>query len=137
MDQQHREQCKYRQGAVQARLSQNMMCYVVVAPATGQAAAKPGLQALMDSCQARQPQLVEQMVSMMTELEHMSVLWTEQWHIALLELQVIVQPYDVASGKTLELYTPSIALSVSRIKYRHALLSGSDLSSMAPGVSRT
>ena len=25
---------------------------------------------------------------MMTELECMSVLWTEQWHVALLELQV-------------------------------------------------
>jgi len=52
-------------------------------------AAKPGLQALLDSCQARQPQLVEQMATMMTELEHMSVLWVEQWHIALLEMQVL------------------------------------------------
>jgi len=58
--------------------------------AAGQATAKPGLQALLDICQARQPQLVEQMAAMMTELEHMSVLWMEQWHIALLELQVLV-----------------------------------------------
>jgi len=57
--------------------------------AAGQATAKPGLQALLDSCQARQPQLVEQMATMMTELEHMSVLWVEQWHIALLEMQVL------------------------------------------------
>ncbi len=57
--------------------------------AAGQATAKPGLQALLDICQARQPQLVEQMAAMMTELEHMSVLWIEQWHIALLELQVL------------------------------------------------
>ena len=83
---------------------------------TGQAAAKPGLQALMDSCQARQPQLVKQMESMMAELEHMSVLWTEQWHIALLELQVIVQPYAVPSCVTPKLGSPSLALGVSRIK---------------------
>ncbi|KAL0019463.1 hypothetical protein WJX77_007420 [Trebouxia sp. C0004] len=56
----------------------------------GQAAAKPGLHALLDSCQTRQPQLVEQMATMMKELEHMSVLWIEQWHIALLELQAEV-----------------------------------------------
>ena len=49
----------------------------------------PGLQALVKSCRARQPELVQQVESMMTELEHMSVLWAEQWHIALLELQVI------------------------------------------------
>lgn len=49
----------------------------------------PGLQALVQSCRARQPELVQQVASMMTELEHMSVLWVEQWHIALLELQVL------------------------------------------------
>lgn len=49
----------------------------------------PGLQALVQSCRARQPEQVQQVESMMTELEHMSVLWAEQWHIALLELQVI------------------------------------------------
>ena len=47
-----------------------------------------GLQALVQSCRARQPELVQQVESMMTELEHMSVLWAEQWHLALLELQV-------------------------------------------------
>lgn len=76
------------------------------------------------------------MESMMAELEHMSVLWTEQWHIALLELQVTAQPYAVPIRKTPELDVPSIAPSVSRMKYRHALLSGSDSSPMAPGVSR-
>lgn len=49
----------------------------------------PGLQALVQSCHARQPELVQQVESMMTELEHMSVLWAEQWHLALLELQVL------------------------------------------------
>lgn len=48
----------------------------------------PGLQALVESFRARQPELVQQVESLMTELEYMSVLWTEQWHIALLELQV-------------------------------------------------
>lgn len=51
-----------------------------------------GLQALVQGCRARQPELVQQVESMMTELEHMSVLWAEQWHIALLELQVIPLP---------------------------------------------
>ena len=46
------------------------------------------LEGLLDTCRARQPQLVEQVGSMMAELEDMSVLWVEQWHIALLELQV-------------------------------------------------
>lgn len=69
------------------------MRYNALILAAGQATAKPGLQALLDSCQARQPQLVEQMATMMTELEHMSVLWIEQWHIALLELQVLFDPH--------------------------------------------
>lgn len=49
----------------------------------------PGLQALVQNCRARQPELVQQVESVMTELEHMSVLWAEQWHLALLELQVL------------------------------------------------
>ena len=52
----------------------------------------PGLQALVQSCRARQPEVVQQIESMMTELEYMSILWAEQWHIALLELQVIALP---------------------------------------------
>ena len=54
----------------------------------GQPSVKPGLQALVDTCRARQPELFEQVERMRTELEHMSILWAEQWHIALLELQV-------------------------------------------------
>lgn len=54
----------------------------------GQSSVKPGLQALVDACRARQPELLDQIERMMTELEYMSVLWAEQWHIALLELQV-------------------------------------------------
>lgn len=65
------------------------MWYNAFILAAGQATAKPGMQGLLDSCRARQPQLVEQMATVMTELEHMSVLWVEQWHIALLELQVL------------------------------------------------
>ena len=55
---------------------------------TGHSSVMPGLQALVESCRAMQPELVQQVEGMMTELEHMSVLWAEQWHIALLELQV-------------------------------------------------
>lgn len=58
----------------------------------GHSSNMPGLQALVQGCRARQPELVQQVESMMTELEHMSVLWAEQWHIALLELQVTALP---------------------------------------------
>ena len=54
----------------------------------GHSVAKPALEALLASCLARQPQLVEQAELMMGELEETSVLRIEQWHIALLELQV-------------------------------------------------
>ena len=49
---------------------------------------KPGLTALTDSFQARQPELVQQVKIMMAELERISVLSIEQWHITLLDLQV-------------------------------------------------
>lgn len=49
---------------------------------------KPGLTALTDSFQARQPELVQQVKTMMAELERISVLSIEQWHITLLDLQV-------------------------------------------------
>lgn len=70
----------------------------------GHSSTLPGLQALVDSCRARQPELVQQVESMMTELEHMSVLWTEQWHIALLELQV----------RALPLCIPALGLATNR-----------------------
>lgn len=74
--------------------SKRMQSYVIQQKLTpchaGHAPVKPGLQALVDSCRGRQPRLVQQVESMMTELEHMSVLWAEQWHIALLELQVCI-----------------------------------------------
>ena len=57
----------------------------------------------MEGCRSRQPELVEQVESMMTELEHMSVLWAEQWHIALLELQVLCPLCSSSSAPTLNL----------------------------------
>lgn len=63
-------------------------CILTVACYAGHSRTLPGLQALVESFRARQPELVQQVESLMTELEHMSVVWTEQWHIALLELQV-------------------------------------------------
>ncbi|KAL0054989.1 hypothetical protein WJX82_005498 [Trebouxia sp. C0006] len=80
----------------------------------GQATAKPGLQALLDSCQARQPQLVEQMATMMTELEHMSVLWIEQWHIALLELQAEVGKRVASLQEELKRVTAQAGLDMSQ-----------------------
>lgn len=43
---------------------------------------------LVDSFRARQPKLVQQVKDMMTQLECVSVLAIEQWHITLLDLQV-------------------------------------------------
>ena len=63
-------------------------CKGVEYDVAGQSKAKPGLQALVDSCRARQPDLVGQVQTMMAQLEQMSVLWSEEWHIALLDLQV-------------------------------------------------
>ena len=49
---------------------------------------KPGLKDLTDSFQAGQPELLQQVKLMMAELERISVLSIEQWHITLLDLQV-------------------------------------------------
>ncbi|KAL0031856.1 hypothetical protein WJX79_000268 [Trebouxia sp. C0005] len=92
----------------------------------GQATAKPGMQGLLDSCRARQPQLVEQMATVMTELEHMSVLWVEQWHIALLELQAEVGKRVASLQEELKHVNAQADLDMSKqlqiMRYRYAII---------------
>lgn len=61
----------------------------------GLSAAKPGLQALLEGFQARQPELVQQVKQMMVELENISVLSIEQRHITLLDVQVTQLYFDI------------------------------------------
>ena len=58
----------------------------------GLSPARSSLLELTESIQARQPALLQQVKIMMTELDRISVLSIEQWHIALLDIQVSPVP---------------------------------------------
>jgi hypothetical protein len=46
------------------------------------------LRDLVEGCKSRHPTLVAEVLVMMEELERITILWEEQWHTTLLEVEV-------------------------------------------------